>query len=265
MQESEQLSQVIAEIYDTVLDRSLWPAALKKTTTFVQGQASAIYWNDAANNSGDAFFDDGGIAPEYRQLYFEKYVSLNPTLTPRCFTAIEEPAATADLVPYEEFLKTRFYREWARPQGLVDFVSIFLEKAAAKSAMFGVFRHQRHGIVDEEMRRRMRLIAPHIRRAAMISKVVNLKQNEAASLTEAMDGLRAGVILVDGDGKILHANVAAHAILDEAASCAPRPAGWCPATPGPVPSCGRFSQPPHRAIRRQAPGAFRCRAPPKRA
>jgi DNA-binding CsgD family transcriptional regulator/PAS domain-containing protein len=215
MQESEQLSQVIAEIYDTVLDRSLWPAALKKTTTFVQGQASAIYWNDAANNSGDAFFDDGGIAPEYRQLYFEKYVSLNPTLTPRCFTAIEEPAATADLVPYDEFLKTRFYREWARPQGLVDFVSIFLEKAAAKSAMFGVFRHERHGIVDEETRRRMRLIAPHIRRAAMISKVVNLKQNEAESLTEVMDGLRAGVILVDGDGKILHANVAAHAILDE--------------------------------------------------
>ena len=81
--------------------------------------------------------------------------------------------------------------------------------------MFGVFRHERNGIVDEETRRRMRLIAPHIRRAAMISKVVSLKQNEAASLTEAMDGLRAGVILVDGDGKILHANVAAHAILDE--------------------------------------------------
>ena len=117
MQESEQLSQVIAEIYDTVLDRSLWPAALKKTTTFVQGQASAIYWNDAANNSGDVFFDDGGIAPEYRQRYFEKYVSLNPTLTPRCFTAIEEPAATADLGPYDEFLKTRFYREWAPVRG----------------------------------------------------------------------------------------------------------------------------------------------------
>ena len=181
----------------------------------MQGQASAIYWNDAANNSGEAFFDDGGIAPEYRQLYFEKYVSLNPTLTPRCFTAVEEPAATADLIPYGEFLKNCSHREWAKPQGLVDFVSIFLEKAAAKSAMFGVFRHERHGVVDEATRRRMRLIAPHIRRAAMISKVVSLKQNEAASLTEAMDGLRAGVILVDGDGKILHANVAAHAILDE--------------------------------------------------
>jgi DNA-binding CsgD family transcriptional regulator len=215
MQESEQLSDLIAEIYDTVLDRSLWPAALKKTTAFVPGYASAIYWNDAANNSGDVFFDDGGIDPKYRQLYFEKYVALNPTLTPRCFAAVEEPAATADLVPYDEFLNTRFYREWARPQGLVDFVSIFLEKTAAKAAMFGVFRHERHGVVDQETRRRMRLIAPHIRRAAMISKVVNLRQNEAASLTEAMDGLRAGVILVDADAKILHANVAAHAVLEQ--------------------------------------------------
>src|ERR1700723_1590518 len=127
MQESEQLSQVIAEIYDTVPDRSIWPAALKRTTTFVRGQASAIYWNDAANNSGDAFFDDGGISPEYRQPYFEKYVSLNPTLTPRCFTAVEEPAATADLIPYGEFLKTRFYRDRALTQGLAALLSIFAQ------------------------------------------------------------------------------------------------------------------------------------------
>jgi hypothetical protein len=32
---------------------------------------------------------------------------------------------------------------WAKPQGLVDFVSIYLEKAALNAAMFGVFRHQR--------------------------------------------------------------------------------------------------------------------------
>lgn len=210
MQESEQLSALIAEIYDAVLDRTLWPAALKKATAFAPGQASAIYWNDVATSSGDVFFDDGGIDPEYRQLYFEKYVALNPTLTPRLFAAIEEPVATADLVPYDEFLKTRFYREWAKPQGLVDFVSIFLEKAALKAAMFGVFRHQRQGIVDQETRRRMRLIAPHLRRAAMISKIVNLEQT---TLTEAMDGLRAGVFVVDASGKIIFSNRAASEIV----------------------------------------------------
>ena len=43
----------------------------------------------------------------------------------------------------------------------------------------------------------MRLIAPHIQRAVLISKVIDLKQGEAASLAQAFDGLRAGVILVE--------------------------------------------------------------------
>jgi hypothetical protein len=72
--------------------------------------------------------------PKYRQLYFEKYVALNPTLTPRCFAAVEKPTATADLIPYDEVPETRFYLEWAKPQRLIDFVSIFLEKATAKAA-----------------------------------------------------------------------------------------------------------------------------------
>ncbi len=49
---------------------------------------------------------------------------------PEAFAAVGTPAATADFDPYDEFLKTRFYRELAKPQGLVEFASIFLEKAA---------------------------------------------------------------------------------------------------------------------------------------
>jgi DNA-binding CsgD family transcriptional regulator len=215
MRESEQLSDLIADIYDTVLDRSLWPDVLKKASAFVPGQASAIFWKDAADHTGDVYFHDGAIPPQYTQLYFEKYIRLNPTTTPRYFAKAEEPAATADLVPYDEFLNTRFYREWAKPQGLVDFVSIFLEKTTAKAAMFGVFRHERHGIVDQETRSRMRLIAPHLRRAVMISKVIDLKHGEATSLAQAFDGLRTGVILVDADGRVMHANAAAHMMLND--------------------------------------------------
>jgi DNA-binding CsgD family transcriptional regulator/PAS domain-containing protein len=215
MRENEQLSNLIADIYDTVLDRSLWPAALKKATGFVRGEASAIFWEDAANDRGGVFFDDGGIEPDYRRLYFEKYKALNPTNTLRLFTEAGEPTATADLLPYDEFLQTRFYREWAKPQGLVDFVSVFLEKTSPKAAMFGIFRHERQGIVDEETRQRMRLVAPHVRRAVLISKVIDLKQGEAASLAQAFDGLRAGVILVDSAGRVVHANAAAHALLSD--------------------------------------------------
>ena len=50
--------------------------------------------------------------------------------------------------------------------------------------MFGVFRHARDGLVDEAARHRMRLLAPHIRRAVLISKVVDFKRDEAELFAE---------------------------------------------------------------------------------
>jgi DNA-binding CsgD family transcriptional regulator len=213
--ESELLSSLIGEIYDTALDRTLWPAALRKIAAFVPGVSAAVFWNDIASNSGDVYFDDGGIDPIYRALYFEKYVKLNPITTPRFFAQPEVPVATSDLVPYPEFLTTRFYREWAQPQGLVDFASITLEKSTTKSAMFGVFRHERHGLVDEEMRRRMLLLGPHIRRAVLIAKIFDIKDTEAAMFSEMLDGLRAAVFFVDANGHLIHANATGHGLIAE--------------------------------------------------
>jgi DNA-binding CsgD family transcriptional regulator len=213
--ESQELNDIVGAIYDTVLDRSIWPDVLRRLSLFVPGAASAIFWEDASDLQGDAYFADGGIPEHYRKLYFSKYVGLNPITIPRMFANVDEPIATGDLVPYDEFLQTRFYREWAQPQGLVDFVSITLEKKTWKAAMFGVFRHARHGVVDEAARRRMRLIAPHLQRAVLISKVVDFKQGETATFAQTLDGLRAAVILVDVSGRIVHANVAGHALLAE--------------------------------------------------
>jgi DNA-binding CsgD family transcriptional regulator/PAS domain-containing protein len=215
MEETGQLLDLIGGIYDTVLDRALWPQVLKKASLFVGGAGSSVFWSDAASYRGDVFFEDDGVPPYYRDLYFSKYAKLNPCTVARFFAEPEEPIATADLVPYDEFLRTRFYREWAQPQGLVDYVSIILEKSATKAAMFGVFRHERDGVVDEAARQRMRLLAPHIRRAVLISKVIDLKQGEADMLAQAVDGLRAAMILADANGRIVHANAAGHALIAE--------------------------------------------------
>jgi DNA-binding CsgD family transcriptional regulator len=214
--EAEVLSSLIGDIYDTTLDRSRWPATLKKIAAFVQGASAAIFWDDAAGGGGDVYFEDGGIDPVYRALYFEKFVKFNPITTPRFFAQTEVPVATGDLVPYDEFLTTRFYREWAQPQGLVDFVSITLEKSTTKSAMFGVFRHERHGLVDEDMRRRMLLVGSHIRRAVLIAKVFNVKEAEAAMFSQSLDSLRAAIFFVDANGRIVHANAAGHILVNEA-------------------------------------------------
>jgi DNA-binding CsgD family transcriptional regulator len=140
-------------------------------------------------------------------------VRLDPSTTSHVLAEIGEPVATADIMPYDEFLETRFYKEWARPQQLVDFVTAVLEKSATGAALFGVFRHERHGPADDEMRRLMRLIIPHIRRAALIGRVIDLKAAEADSLADTVDGISAGMFMVDASARIVHANASGHAML----------------------------------------------------
>jgi DNA-binding CsgD family transcriptional regulator len=96
----------------------------------------------------------------------------------------------------------------------VDCVSAVLDRSVTGAALFGVFRHERDGMVDDDTRQRMRLIVPHIRRAVLIGRHVELKSVEAATFADTLDGINAGMCLVDAAGRILHANLACQAILD---------------------------------------------------
>ncbi len=142
----------------------------------------------------------------FRQIY--------PAAVGHFIADIEQPVATADLLPYDELVTTGFYQQWARPRGIIDFVSAVLDKSAASVVMFGVFRHERNGFVDDEARQRMRLIVPHLRRAVMIARMFDLKIAEAGTFSDTLDGLDAGLCLVGANGRIIHANLAGRAILD---------------------------------------------------
>src|SRR5262245_3842304 len=119
----------------------------------------------------------------------------------------------ADLLPYDEFRETRFNMEWARPQGLVDFVGVALDKSATGVAMFGVFRHERDGPVDNQTRKRMRSIVPHIRRALLIGRMIDLKSAKAATFEGVLDAVSVSMFLLDDTGRMVHANTAGRAML----------------------------------------------------
>lgn len=211
--QTEHLPQLIGEIYDAAIDPSQWSAVLGKATQFIGGSSAALFSKDAASGAGNIYYEFG-TDPYYRQLYFENYVVLDPALTGHFFAEVEQPIAVSDLMPYREFLETRFYREWAQPQGVVDFIAATLDKSATSVAMFSVFRHERDGVADDEARRRMGLIIPHIRRAVLVSRLIDLKTTEAATFADTLNGLSAGMCLVDASGRIVHANAAGQAILD---------------------------------------------------
>jgi DNA-binding CsgD family transcriptional regulator/PAS domain-containing protein len=216
MDEITLVSSLIGDIYDAALDPQLWPGALKRTCGFVKGCASSLLSQDSAHRSGKFYFS-WGDDPVYTQLYFEKYLKINPLVTPTVAAArIGEVTSIFELVPHQEYLASRFYKEWAKPQGYVDSVHGVLDKSQTSYAAAAVARHERDGIVDDEARRRMKLLLPHFRRAVLVGKVIDLHKVEAASLADTLDGLATAMILVDAGGRIVHANAAALTMLDEA-------------------------------------------------
>jgi DNA-binding CsgD family transcriptional regulator len=214
MDQAEQLSELIGEIYDAALDPALWSGVLGNAGRFVGGPMAAIFAKSPTALTGTVYYHSADRDPSYRELYFNKYIKFDPTTTAQYFSDVEQPMAVADIMPYQEFLETRFYKEWCQPQGMVDAVTAVLDKSVTSAALFGVFRYQSDGIADDEMRQRMRLIVPHIRRAVLIGRLIDLKAADAAGLADTLDGLSAGMCAVNTDGRILHANAACHVILD---------------------------------------------------
>jgi len=213
MRDLEQIPVLIGEIYDAALKPSLWSAVLVKVGNFIGGSAASLYSKDARSLSGAVFHYGGDIDPHYTQLYFTKYVKFDPFTSAHVMADIEQPTCVADVMPFDEFRRMRIYEEWVQPQGWIDCLTTPLDKTATGAALFSVFRREEHGPADDGARARMRQIGPHIRRAALISRAIEQKSAEADTFADTLDGLSAGMFLVDAAGRIVHANASGRALL----------------------------------------------------
>jgi DNA-binding CsgD family transcriptional regulator len=217
MRETEELSQVVGDVYDASLDPALWPAAIESICRYIGAQSASLHSQDAITRATDALFWWGraSSAVDYFRAYVEKYGKINPIFPGVIFFDIERPVAVPDVISCEEFVQTRFFREWLAPQSLIDGLFSNLEKGVASCAVFTAMRHAAQGPVDDRMRQRFELITPHVRRSMLIGKVIDLHRVEAAALADALDELASGMFIVDQAGRIIHANAAAHRLIAE--------------------------------------------------
>ncbi len=212
-QDVEQFSALIADIYDATLDAATWPQVLQKTCAFVGGCASNVFSQDTLCDVAQVHYS-WGDDPHYRQLYLDKFITMNPLFPAIAFGEVGRVGTQSDIISFEEFHETRFYKEWARPQGYVDCLFSLLEKSATGCAMISVRRDERDGLVDAETCRRMGLIVPHVRRAVLISRALEHRQASSEKLNEVLDLMSAGIFLIGADGRVMHENQAGAALLD---------------------------------------------------
>lgn len=208
---AEELSAVLESIYDAALDPERWTGAVEKIGAFINCSAGSIVSVDVLHLDTQIFYT-WGYAPKFQAVLSEN-AKTNGLLRQSLRFDICEVATLADTTDVKKFYETEAYQRWAQPQGIIDVIQVILDRSATSVALMALSRFNHNGAMDENTRRRMTLLAPHVRRAFLIGKTIDLKRAQSAMLAEAIDGLAAGVFLVDGDMHLIHANVSGHAML----------------------------------------------------
>lgn len=106
MSEAEVISTLVGGLYDAALDPALWPAALRRTGSFVGGSAVSVYAKDTARRDVQIYHDDGSMDLGWVKRYAETYVRVDPSTTRHFFLGVEEAASTSDVMPIAEFQDT---------------------------------------------------------------------------------------------------------------------------------------------------------------
>jgi DNA-binding CsgD family transcriptional regulator len=210
MRGPRKISDLIEDIYDAALEPARWNDVVLGINEFVGGRACGIFSKDSIRKFGVTHYYCGAD-PYYIQLYSDIHSKFDPL---DCLPPLGQVVSIPDLVAFDEYRHGRFYQEWLQPQGCVDAANVVLENSNSNCpVLLTVLAGKR--MVDDDMRQRIAQIVPHAHRSLMINKMIEYKTSEAASLAHTLDGLSAGIFLVDAQCRIVHANVAGRQMLCE--------------------------------------------------
>ena len=107
--------------------------------------------------------------------------------------------------------RDRFFHDGLHPRQWLDAANAMLEEPADDLTSGRPKRH-RAGVADDA-RLRLTMVLPHMRRALQITEDITHSRAEAAALADTIDGLGAGLFIVDGASRILHTNAAARRLV----------------------------------------------------
>jgi len=125
----------------------------------------------------------------------------------------EEPVIHSEVNPRETWVGNRYYEEWVRPMGLVDQLVLVLEYSPRMVANISLGVHESNPRITEDQIEGLRVLAPHLRRAAVISGLLDGRAQAAESFEAALSSLGSAVVLVDDRMHIVYTNARADQML----------------------------------------------------
>jgi DNA-binding CsgD family transcriptional regulator/PAS domain-containing protein len=209
------LNELIGAIYDATIQPELWHDAIERIRKRYLFQIAMLAINQLPDMK--PLVQVSCNVPTWFMEHVGEYVHEIPELwgglAAIARLPLEEPIVQSQVYDFRKHPENRWYAEWSRPQGLVDQVVIGLVNDPTAVASLGMGVHESRPPITTAELDELRIIAPHLRRAATISNLLGVARSEAASFRAAFDTISSGVLLVGADVSIRHANRTAEEML----------------------------------------------------
>jgi DNA-binding CsgD family transcriptional regulator len=199
---------LIAEIYETPRDPASWSVSLQLLGEMLGGKTTLSIF-DEEGQWGEIPFSYG-IDPAWAELYQSHYYKLNLLVKRALGRGVPAQILLGwDVVTEKELLASEIYNDWFRPQNLFHVAGGVVSKDADGCSILGVHRQREAEHFTFEELSVLSRVMPHCKRAQ------HLQQRLAGAdvMSQALDKLSFGVIVLAQQGRILHANSHAEDIL----------------------------------------------------
>jgi DNA-binding CsgD family transcriptional regulator len=211
---TESILDAVGTIYDAVLDESAWSVALRRVLSLVDGRSGSVSVINFAQGQVE-FFQSFEEDPAWLAPYQEHYLAVNPYRV-AMMQRLEGSYLAHEIVPVEEAVKTEFYNDWQKPQGMYWACGLAARSPDGRLALLNLNRPEPWGTYGEDERRLLELLRPHFRRAALLGRHLWSAQGQHLAAQDVLAKLNLGVVLIGEDERVHMINPPAEELI---ASC----------------------------------------------
>lgn len=212
---ANELSGMISSIYDCALDPVLWPSTLRMLSDNLYFATATIQLLGIPNVQPIVNYHWGidsswqGQMANYAVDAVEQWGGIDRIRN----YPVKEPQILSRVNPQGLTCASRHYVEIERPRGIIDRMAVPLVRDEISIGAITFGRDRSVGAIRDTEIQAGRLLAPHLKRALAISRLLDAKSVRATTCEAVLDAISTGVLLVAADMRLVHANRAAEAIL----------------------------------------------------
>lgn len=191
-----------------------WSDVMAQLGRIIDGAYVALHGYD--DQTGHAVGAVGQrFDPHYVDLFVKYYSAINPWNRGTAHLPVGVAHPTEAYAPREAVVGTVFYADWVQPQeNIITGGGLTVFREQGRSLVLACnLRLQDQERLQAELLQVMNLLAPHLRESFAVRRTLRLTQANAT--LDALETVEpaAGLLVLDGEGRILRSNAAAEQLM----------------------------------------------------